>query len=93
MTSCPILSVVVLSRRMSATNQRERSPLAALVSIGVGVLGPAAYVLSTGPAYWLMGHGYAPDWLDNVYLPLALIATFLPPFGQAIDRWVLLWTT
>jgi hypothetical protein len=72
-------------------NYRCRGSGKFVVVLVVALILPVAYVLSIGPAYWLMGHGYLPDEAEALYAPLALVASFYPPFGALISEYVKLW--
>jgi hypothetical protein len=55
------------SRRSSAT-------VAMVVTVAVALILPALYVLSVGPAIWLVNNGYLHDGLAEVFYTPVIIA-------------------
>jgi len=50
------------------------------------------YVLSMGPAIWLMDHDYLPMYLVMyVYMPIDMLATAFTPLGRALSWYLSLW--
>jgi hypothetical protein len=68
----------------SDNEKRPRSSLAIWLS-AVVVLSPILYLLSVGPAYWLMRQGYVSNAVDWIYAPIGLLGYFFPPFQDAMD--------
>jgi len=71
-------------------DQQRRSSLAVWLTVATMLL-PPIYVLSAGPAVWLVAHGYMPeDWLGAMCQPLEWLAT-IPGFVAFFDWYVELW--
>jgi hypothetical protein len=70
--------------------KRERGPL--LLILGAAVLFlPIVYVLSSGPAVWLMDHGYVSDIIGLLYWPLHKLRLTFPLFKTVWEWYVELW--
>jgi len=68
-------------------DKRQAGPLVGCLTIAA-LLAPPLYVLSFGPACWLGNHGYLPDELKYIYLPLALVAENCPPVKAALQWYI-----
>jgi hypothetical protein len=55
------------------------------------VVSPFAYVLSIGPAYWLMTRGYLTTRAYTAYLPIGSLMKEWPVFGDLINWYIALW--
>jgi hypothetical protein len=50
------------------------------------------YLLSIGPAFWLLGHGYIPEWpLRYFYAPVGWASRWCDPFKDFMTWYVHLW--
>jgi hypothetical protein len=76
-------------------SDEPRSWTATLVYWTLGVLVLLVlYVLSVGPAQWMLEHGYLPggvDTLNSMYSPLTWIVANDEFFGGAIRAYALWW--
>ena len=64
----------------------------ALRAIVVLAITPLLYVLSVGPAAWLMMSGYLPqEWYMRIYGPLSWLAVYYPKFESAISLYLRMW--
>ena len=71
--------------------KRQRSSLAVCLTVGI-VLLPFAYVLSVGPAVWMLAHGYISDpALQTIYAPLGFVVRNYRPMARAIEWYCGLW--
>lgn len=58
----------------------------------IGFMVPVLYVLSIGPADMVAsGNPAAARWLGPIYWPLAVLAEFCGPIGEALGWYVELW--
>jgi hypothetical protein len=73
------------------SDKTERGNATAIGCAVLAVLSPPAYVLSVGPYYWLLGHGYISASVEVIYFPLALVCHLLPPLHDAVEWYVSLW--
>jgi hypothetical protein len=64
--------------------KKERAPLVAALSVAVV---PLAYLLSSGPAYWLATRGYIGHWYGRIYSPLIWLASKFDPFAKLFFWW------
>jgi hypothetical protein len=71
----------------------QTKPLSSLTVwlILAAMLSPFAYVLSVGPAIWMFKHGYLPEWVGVLYLPLEFANNTLPPVKAFFDWYLALW--
>ena len=79
---------------MPRPRSERRSPWPAVVLVG---LLPVLYVLSSGPALWLVERyargSWVRRWTMNFYLPLEWLADICPPFRDAISWYVCLFVS
>ncbi len=74
-------------------DEKPRNSSVAIVTIAVVVLLlPALYILSTGPAVWMLKNGIiTDDQLHTAYAPVAWLAEHVPLFAQVIEAYARLW--
>jgi len=78
---------------MTSTETKSRSSRLTVAIIAAVVLVPIAYLLSIGPAAWLLGHDYIPEDVFITYLePASFLARHCRPFHQAIEWYASLFT-
>ena len=63
------------------------------IIIAATIIGlPFCYVLSFGPAMWLMEHGYLSHYVVMyVYMPIDMLATMFPPVARVLNRYMAFW--
>jgi len=57
----------------------------------VAVMLPVIYILSFGPAYWLIANGFLSTAAFTAYAPLDWLAWLCPPFHDALDWYLGFW--
>jgi len=75
-------------------NRRKKPGVAFWVT--VGLVGLVLYVLSMGPATWLVNQDWSPEWtvdaVELIYCPIFLTCRCLPQtFGEVLLRYNMLW--
>lgn len=76
---------------MSEGGKENRSGCAIAVTIGF-VLLPVLYLLSIGPAVWLVEHKRMPEPLAEViYAPVLILADWAPAFRNLLEWYIQFW--
>ena len=73
------------------TDQRKRSSAAPALIAAAVLLLPVGYVLSVGPAAWLIHNRYLDDSTVILYLPLRWLHDQCKPIGDALEWYMKLW--
>jgi hypothetical protein len=72
-----------------STTKASASPIVAATLILFLVVAPLLYLLSTGPAVWLVQQGYlSVEWMEKVYAPLGYLVDHWKWF-EAVMQWYL----
>jgi hypothetical protein len=72
--------------------ERSLSTIAAWAILAVMLLLPLLYVLSAGPAEWLLMHGYLSDGVFGwFYFPLSYLSERVGPLEAFLDFYLELW--
>jgi len=70
--------------------ERQRGPFIGCLATAI-IFALPAYVLSIGPAAWLLKHGYIPQEACIIYAPLGILANYCRLIGEALNRYIVLW--
>jgi len=71
---------------MPAMDESRKSAAPVVAAVLIILFGPLLYVLSVGPAVWLIEHEYLSDeCAELVYFPIILAADYSPSFMAVLD--------
>jgi hypothetical protein len=76
---------------MGTDKSNDRRHSAAGLWIAILLLLLPLYVLSTGPAHWLIRRGYLPQYTGIIYLPLYPIVASSEPIQDAAQWYLKKW--
>jgi hypothetical protein len=72
-----------------ASSRSSAAPVIAVAFIVLLLVLPALYVLSIGPAIWLVNHGYVDENIaETVYLPLLAAVEKFTWLERLLEPWV-----
>ena len=71
------------------TTKTSASPVVAAALILLLLAAPLLYLLSTGPAVWLVQNGFlSSEWVEGIYAPVSYCVQH-SPWCEAAMRWYL----